>query len=145
MLKVTSSAFDNNAEMPKQYGCAGASQSPPLAIAGVPASAKSLALIVTDPDAPRGTFTHWVVWNIPPSTTSIAAGQEPAGSQGKNDFGANGYGAPCPPSGSHRYVFHVSAVDTMLNVPAGASRADVEKAMKGHVVAEGELVGKYRK
>lgn len=111
----------------------------------MPASAKSLALIVTDPDAPRGTFTHWVVWNIPSNTTSIAAGQEPPGSQGKNDFGANGYGAPCPPSGSHRYVFHVSAVDTMLNVPAGASRADVEKAMKGHVVAEGELVGKYRK
>src|SRR5438874_13828697 len=114
-MTLSSPAFANNGEMPKKYGCSasgGAAVSPPLTIAVVPQEAKSLALIVDDPDAPGGTFTHWVVWNIAPTTTSIAEGLPPAGaSEGRSSSGKNGYAAPCPPSGEHHYVFTLYALD----------------------------------
>lgn len=137
-MTVASPAFLNGAEIPREYGCGGAGTVPPLSFASVPQSAKSLALIATDPDAPGGLFTHWVVWNIPP-------GAAPHGVEGKNDFGKTGYGPPCPPSGSHRYFFDVYALDTTIDLPAGSTREAVEAAMKGHVLARGELVGTYRK
>src|SRR5207237_9736463 len=113
-LTITSSAFANNGEMPKKYGCSGESISPPLAIAGVPSGAKSLALVVTDPDAPGALFTHWIVWNLPPADTQINAGQPTGAGEGTNSYGKRGYGAPCPPAGSHRYIFDVYALDSSL-------------------------------
>ncbi len=144
-LQIISPAFTNQSEIPKKYGCAGQSVSPPLSFAGVPPQTKGLALIVTDPDAPSGLFTHWVVWNIPPQTSSIGEGQSPGGTEGKNSFGKTGYDAPCPPSGSHRYIFDLYALDTALDLAPGSQREDVEKAMKGHVLAKGQILGTYRK
>ena len=142
---ITSSAFTHEGEIPKKYGCYGESVSPPLSLSAVPTATKSLALIVTDPDAPSGLFTHWVVWNISPDRTLIGEGEPPGGVEGTNSFGKTGYGAPCPPSGSHRYVFDVYALDTMLSLARGSAREDVESAMRGHVLAKGEIVGSYRK
>jgi Raf kinase inhibitor-like YbhB/YbcL family protein len=142
-MKITSSAFQQGAEIPSKFSCDGANTSPPLQISDVPAGAKSLALIVDDPDAPSGLFTHWMVWNISLQTSAIAEGGAPKGSQGTNDFGKSGYGGPCPPSGTHRYYFRVFALDRELDLPAGAKRSQVDAAMKGHVIAQGELMGKY--
>jgi Raf kinase inhibitor-like YbhB/YbcL family protein len=144
-VTITSSAFTHGGTLPTRYGCSGQSLSPPLSFAGVPKGAKSLALIVTDPDAPSGTFTHWVAWNIPPDTKEIAEGHAAPGSEGTSDFGKRGYGGPCPPSGSHRYFFHLYALDTTLDLAADSERADVERAMNGHVLAKGELMGTYRR
>ena len=144
-MTVTSSAFTDGGAIPKKYGCSGQSISPPLAIGGVPKDAKTLALIVTDPDAPGGTFTHWLAWNIPPSKTTLAEGQAPGGSEGKNGYGKGGYGPPCPPSGSHHYLFDVYALDASLNLGPGAQRVEVEKAISGHIVAQGRIVGTYSK
>ena len=96
-----------------------------------------------DPDAPGGLFTHWLVWNIDPKTTTIGEGGAPGGTQGKNGFGKSGYGGPCPPSGTHRYFFKVFALDKTLELPAGASRKQLDAAMSGHVIAQGELMGRY--
>ena len=142
-MKVTSSAFQEGGNIPSKFTCDGGNTSPPLQIAGVPSEAKTLVLIADDPDAPGGLFTHWLVWNIPPQTNSIAEGSAPKGVQGTNDFGKSGYGAPCPPSGSHRYYFRVFALDHELTLPAGAKRSQLNGAMKGHVVAQGELMGRY--
>ena len=144
-MTIVSPAFRDGGEIPKKYGCSGTSTSPPLSIAGVPATAKSLALVVTDPDAPGGTFTHWVVWNLPAATSSLPEGQTPPGSEGQNDYGRSGYGPPCPPSGSHHYVFDLYALDAMLNLAPSAKRADVENAVKGHLVAQARITGTYRK
>ena len=144
-VTVTSPAFVNEGEIPKRYACDGEALSPPLSLSVAPAGSKSLALIMTDPDAPGGLFTHWVVWNIPIGTTSIAEGQVPSGSEGKNDFGRTGYGAPCPPSGSHRYIFDVYALDSTLELAPDSGRKDVEKAMRGHLLAKGQILGTYRK
>jgi hypothetical protein len=137
-MTLASPAFTNNGEIPAKYGCSGGGQavSPPLTINSAPAGAKSLALIVDDPDAPGGTFTHWIVWNIPPATTSVAEGLAPAGaSEGKNGYGKSGWGAPCPPSGEHHYVFTLYALDT-------AQIAGSEEIHK-HAVAQAKLVGRY--
>jgi Raf kinase inhibitor-like YbhB/YbcL family protein len=142
-MKVTSSAFQDGSNIPSKFSCDGPNTSPPLQISDVPAGAKSLALIVDDPDAPSGLFTHWVIWNISPQTTTIAEGNAPKGVHGTNDFGKSGYGGPCPPSGTHRYYFKVFALDRELDLPAGAKRGQLDAAMKGHVIAEGELVGRY--
>src|SRR3954471_8978629 len=142
-IKVTSSAFTEGGNIPSKFTCDGTDTSPPLQIAGVPPQAKALLLIVDDPDAPSGLFTHWLVWNIDPKGASIIEGKSPAGIQGKNDFGKTGYGGPCPPSGSHRYYFHVFALDQQLTLSAGAGRKEVNAAMKGHVVAQGELMARY--
>jgi Raf kinase inhibitor-like YbhB/YbcL family protein len=144
-MKITSSAFHEGANIPSKFTCDGSDTSPPLQIAGVPSGAKSLVLIVDDPDAPSGLFTHWLVWNIPPQTGSIAEGSAPQGVQGANDFGKSGYRGPCPPSGTHRYSFKIFALDRELELRSGAKRSQVDAAMKGHVIAQGELVGRYAK
>jgi Raf kinase inhibitor-like YbhB/YbcL family protein len=142
-MKITSSAFQQGGNMPSKFSCDGSNTSPPLQISDVPTEAKSLVLIVDDPDAPSGLFTHWAVWNISPQTTTIGEGSTPKGVQGTNDFGKSGYGGPCPPSGTHRYYFKVFALDRELDLPVGAKRSHLESAIKGHVIAQGELMGRY--
>ena len=142
-MKITSSAFQQAGNIPSKFSCDGPNASPPLQISDVPTEAKSVVLIVDDPDAPTGLFTHWAVWNISPQTSIIAEGSAPKGVQGTNDFGKSGYGAPCPPSGTHRYYFKVFALDRALDLPVGAKRHQLDAAMKGHVIAQGELMGRY--
>lgn len=142
-LQVTSTAFTAGGMIPSQYTCDGANINPPLDIQGIPKGAKSLALIVDDPDAPVGTWVHWVVWNIP-----VAAHLEEntvPGKEGLNDFKKHHYGGPCPPSGTHRYFFKVYALDVMLDLPDNTKKAGLEKAMEGHIVALGELMGVYKR
>lgn len=142
-MKITSSAFREGESIPSKFTCDGGNTSPPLEISDVPSGAKSVVLIADDPDAPGGLFTHWLVWNILPQTNSIAEGSAPKGLQGTNDFGKSGYGAPCPPSGMHRYYFRVFALDRELDLRSGAKRSQLDAAMKGHVIAQGELIGRY--
>jgi Raf kinase inhibitor-like YbhB/YbcL family protein len=142
-VKITSPAFQERGKIPSKFTCDGSDTSPPLQITGVPSEAKSLVLIVDDPDAPGGLFTHWLVWNIPPQTSSIAEGGAVNGVQGTNDFGNSGYRGPCPPPGVHRYSFKVFALDRELDLHSGAKRSQVDAAMKGHVIAQGELIGQY--
>jgi Raf kinase inhibitor-like YbhB/YbcL family protein len=144
-LTVTSSAFKANEAIPSEYTCDGAEKSPPLSWSNVPTGAKSIAILVDDPDAPKGTFTHWIVTNIPPSETSLsAAGSLPQGATAaKNDKGATGYAGPCPPSGKHHYHFKVYALDTTIAKPT--SRGAFLKAIDGHVLADGELVATYER
>jgi Raf kinase inhibitor-like YbhB/YbcL family protein len=142
-MKITSSAFKEAASIPSKFTCDGANASPPLQIAGVPSEAKSLALIVDDPDAPGRLFTHWIVWNISPQTSTVAEGSTPKGVQGTNDFGKSGYGGPCPPSGVHRYYFKIFALDRELDLPFGAKRGQIDAAIKAHVIAQGQLMGRY--
>lgn len=142
-MKITSSAFQEGGNIPSKFSCDGADTSPPLQITDVPSGAKSLVLIVDDPDAPSGLFTHWTAWNISPQTSTIAEGSTPKGVQGTSDFGKSGYGGPCPPSGTHRYYFKIFALDRELDLPSGAKRRQLDAAMKGHVIAQGELMGRY--
>jgi Raf kinase inhibitor-like YbhB/YbcL family protein len=142
-MKMTSSAFQEGGNIPSKFTCDGSDTSPPLQITGVPSEAKSLVLITDDPDAPSGLFTHWLVWNIPPQTNSISEGSAPKGVHGTNDFGKSGYKGPCPPPGTHRYSFKVFALDRELDLRAGAKRSQLDAAMKGHVIAQGVLVGRY--
>ncbi|MEM4240241.1 MAG: YbhB/YbcL family Raf kinase inhibitor-like protein [Candidatus Woesearchaeota archaeon] len=142
-MKLSSPAFADKQMIPSDYTCDGADRIPPLEIADVPANAKSLALVCDDPDAPMGTWDHWVVWNIPPTTKRIDA--EPEGVPGKNSWGRTGYGGPCPPSGTHRYFFKIYALDTMLDLPAGSNKAALLGAMKGHIIAEASLMGTYQR
>lgn len=142
-VKLSSPAFADKQMIPSDYTCDGADRIPPLEIADVPANAKSLALVCDDPDAPMGTWDHWVVWNIPPTTKRIDA--EPEGVPGKNSWGRTGYGGPCPPSGTHRYFFKIYALDTMLDLPAGSNKAALLGAMKGHIIAEASLMGTYQR
>jgi Raf kinase inhibitor-like YbhB/YbcL family protein len=142
-MTIVSPAFSKGGNIPSRFTCDGGNTSPPLQISGVPAEAKTLVLIVDDPDAPGGLFTHWLVWNIAPQINSIAEGAPPKGAHGTNDFGKSGYGGPCPPSGAHRYYFRIFALDRELDLRSGAKRHQLEAAMKGHVVAQGELMGRY--
>jgi len=149
-MRLTSTAFEEGASIPKRYTCDGNDNSPPLHWEGIPAGTKSLALICDDPDAPRGTWVHWVLFNLPANTTELAAGVPtdkvlPSGAkQGTNDSKEIGYGGPCPPKGKpHRYYFKVYALDAELNLPEGSTKQEVEAAMKGHILAQGELMGKY--
>ena len=152
-MEVKSTAFQDGAMIPKVYTCDGQDISPPLSWSGVPAEAKSIALIMDDPDAPRGTWVHWVVFNIPPGTNNLADNIPRTPSltngavHGANSWGGRkiGYGGPCPPSGTHRYYFRVYALDAKLNLKPGATTDQVRKAMKGHVMAEGQLMGKYKR
>ena len=144
-MKITSSAFQEGGNIPSKFTCDGGDTSPPLQIAEIPSGAKSLALIVDDPDAPSALFTHWIIWNISPQTNAIAEGSAPKGVQGTNDFGKSDYGGPCPPSGTHRYYFKIFALDRELDLPSGTKRSQLDAAMKGHVVAQGELMGRYSK
>jgi Raf kinase inhibitor-like YbhB/YbcL family protein len=144
-IKVTSSAFKMNEAIPAQYTCEGANKSPPLAWSNVPKNAKSVALVVEDPEAPKGTFTHWLVTDLPVSETSLAAdAQIPQGAvAAKNDKGETGYTGPCPPSGVHHYHFHVYALDKEIGPQQ--SQSDFLSAIRGHVLAEGDLIATYEK
>jgi len=142
-MKITSPGFKEGGDIPSKFTCDGSDTSPPLHITGVPPGAKSLVLIADDPDAPGGLFTHWLIWNIPPQTSSIPEGGATNGTQGTNDFGKSAYGGPCPPPGTHRYSFKIFALDRELDLRPGAKRSQVDAAMKGHVIAQGELVGRY--
>ena len=145
-LTITSTAFTANGAIPSLYTCEGKDISPPLTWSGAPPGAKSFALIVDDPDAPSGTFTHWVLFDVPKDAWSLAQGASGIGTAGKNDFGDAKYGGPCPPKGKgvHRYFFRVYALDVdKLGPSEGATRGDVESAMKGHVLAKGELMGTF--
>jgi Raf kinase inhibitor-like YbhB/YbcL family protein len=141
-LIVKSPAFEHNKLIPSKYSCNGEEISPPITIEGIPSQTKTLALILDDPDAPRGTFDHWIVWNISPSD-KIAENGVP-GTQGLNSAGQQSYIGMCPPSGTHRYFFKVYALDTKLDLKsASTKKKDLEKAMQGHILAKGELIGLY--
>jgi len=151
VFTISSSAFESGGNIPRKFTCDGADVSPPLAWTNPPAGTRSYALIADDPDAPAGTWTHWVIFDIPPQTTSLAEAipktdQVPNGRQGKNDFRKNGYGGPCPPPGkAHRYVFKLYALDRVLNLEAGSSRQALEQAVQGHILGSAEVVGKYQR
>ena len=143
-MNLSSPAFEHNHSIPAKYTCDGEDINPPLEFADIPAGAKSLVLIMDDPDAPAGTWAHWIVWNIDPSTAEIAENSAPLASiEGVTSFGKPGYGGPCPPSGTHRYFFKLYAVDTKLDIPGTSEQAGLEKAMQGHILEEAELVGLY--
>jgi Raf kinase inhibitor-like YbhB/YbcL family protein len=145
-LTLSSPAFTNEGEIPEKYTCEGEDISPPLHIEGIPQGTQSIALIVEDPDAPLGTWDHWLVWNIDPATQDIPENSIPKnGITGINDFKQTGYGGPCPPFGTHRYYFHVYALDTRLDLPPGTKKTKLQKALNGHVLAEGSLMGRYAK
>lgn len=145
-LKISSPAFENNGYIPSKYTCDGMNINPPFLIENVPASSKSLALIVDDPDAPTGIWVHWVLWNINPETKEIKENDIPSGAkQGLNDFRKSNYGGPCPPSGTHRYFFKLYALDTILNIGQNSTKADLEKAMKGHIVEQARIIGLYKR
>ena len=146
-MNLTSTSFQQR--IPSQFTCSGAGLSPQLAWSAPPAGTSSYALVVTDPDAPGGSFVHWVLYDLPAGRRALAEGltQAPEGArQGRNDFGDLGYGGPCPPPGAaHHYVFAFYALDAKLNLPEGATRAQVETAMQGHVLARGELIGLFQR
>ena len=150
-IQITSSAFTEGSMIPKQHTCDGKNISPPLVWTGIPDNARSLVLIADDPDAPSGTWVHWVVFNIPATVKELPEGIAPVetlptgGTQGKSSFGKTGYGGPCPPSGTHRYFFKVYALDTELNLRSASTKGDVVKAMDGHVIAQGQLMGTYKR
>ena len=150
-IKVTSTAFEQGGMIPAKYTCDGADISPPLKWDPVPEAAKTIALISDDPDAPMGTWVHWVLFNLPAGVTELPENVPPkekldnGAVQGTTDFRRIGYGGPCPPSGTHRYYFKVYALDTALDLTSKAEKKDVVKAMEGHIVGQGELMGKYKR
>jgi Raf kinase inhibitor-like YbhB/YbcL family protein len=149
-ITVMATAFSPNGAIPKIYTCDGADASPELSWSGAPSGVQSFALIVDDPDAPVGTWTHWLIWNIPAQGTGLVRGVPTdetladGARQGRNDFRRIGYSGPCPPAGKpHRYFFRLYALDAKINLKSGATRNELERAMKGHVLAQGELMAKY--
>jgi Raf kinase inhibitor-like YbhB/YbcL family protein len=145
-MTITSPAFRNGELIPSKFTCDGADVNPALNIGTVPPEAKSLAIIMDDPDAPGGMWVHWVVWNIDPKTREIKENSVPPGAKlGVNDFRKTLYGGPCPPPGTHRYFFKLYALDTMLDLGTDTTKAALEKAMKGHILAQGELMGRYKR
>ena len=151
IMKLTSPAFDEGGMIPEKYTCDGTDLSPPLNWDSIPEKTKSLALICDDPDAPMGTWVHWVYYDIPTSAQgvpeNIGADDRPGigGVQGINDFRRIGYGGPCPPGGTHRYFFKLYALDTLLNLPPGATKKQLIRAMENHIVGSVQLMGKYRR
>lgn len=151
-ISISAEAFKEGDMIPAKFTCDGKDVSPSLTWKGIPSNTKSITLIMDDPDAPRGTFVHWVIFNIPAGTEKLPEGVPrnltlaDGSFQGMTDFGRAGYGGPCPPPGKpHRYYFRIYALDTRLNLKPGAVRTDVENAMSGHILAKGELMGKYRR
>jgi Raf kinase inhibitor-like YbhB/YbcL family protein len=144
MLEVTSAAFGEGATIPTKHTCDGENVSPPLSFAGAPDGTRSLALVVDDPDAPVGTFTHWLAWGIDPGAGDLAEG-EVAPREGRNGFGTTGYVGPCPPRGRHRYFFRLHALDTELDLEPAANRDELERALGGHVLETAELMGTYER
>jgi hypothetical protein len=142
---LESSAFIQGEAIPAPFTCQGSDQNPPLHISDVPAEARSLVLIMDDPDAPGGTWVHWLMWNIPPQTADIAEGSTPQGAvQGKNSWGHAAYGGPCPPSGTHRYFFKLYALNDTLSL-SSANAQQLEKAIQPHIIAQCTLMGTYQK
>lgn len=150
-LTVLSAAFAMGAAIPPKYTCMGEDVSPPLSWSQVPEGTQSIAIISDDPDAPGGDWVHWLIWNLPPDTRELkegvprAARLENGAVQGTTDWGQPGYRGPCPPSGTHRYFFKVYALDTKLNLPPSARKRDLLKAMEGHILAQGQLMGTFRR
>ena len=143
-MKISSPVFKDGEKIPKDYTRDGADKSPPLRLEQVPEKAKSLALIMDDPDATTGTFNHWLLFNVDPQVHDIHEGSAPVmATQGRNDWGEVDYGGPKPPSGEHRYFFKAFALDTILPLLRGAKREDLEQAMSGHVVEQATLMGRY--
>ncbi len=143
-MQITSSAFADGQSIPTKYSCKGNNVSPPLTIDNVPQNAKSVTMIVHDPDSPNGTFIHWVLWNIDPTISQILEAEAPAAaSEGKNDFGDQSYGGPCPHKGNHRYVFTLYALNTILQLPEISTAQDVLAAQEGHVIAQSTLTGTF--
>jgi Raf kinase inhibitor-like YbhB/YbcL family protein len=145
-LDVSSTAFSEGQSIPEKHTCDGENVSPPIQWSGAPANTKSIAIICEDPDAPSGTFTHWVLYDVAGTTNGLTEGSSGGGKQGVNGFGKKGYGGPCPPpGGAHRYFFRVYTLDTQSLGKAGSSKQDVTAAMEGHILAQGELMGKYKR
>jgi len=152
-MNLASSAFAHNGAIPKKHTCDGSDSSPPLSWSGVPTQAKSLVLIVDDPDAPdpaapKMTWVHWVLYNLPPSAGGLAEGVTslPAGTaEGTNDWQRTGYGGPCPPVGRHRYFHKLYALDTLIQGLSRPNKAAIERAMQGHIIARAELIGTYER
>ena len=142
-MKISSPEFEHNGLIPKKFTCQGEDTSPALIIEDIPKETKSLALIVDDPDAPMGMWVHWVVFDIP-LINRLEENSIP-GKQGRNDFGRNNYGGPCPPSGTHRYFFKIYALDKKLNLTEGITKKELEKAMEGRILGQAELIGLYKK
>lgn len=142
-MKITSPEFENNKFIPRKFTCQGEDVNPTLIIEDIPKDTKSLALIVDDPDAPMGTWVHWVVYDIP--IINCIKEKSIPGKQGINDFGRRDYGGPCPPSGTHRYFFKIYALDEKLNLNEGITKETLEKAMQGHILDKAELIGLYKK
>ncbi|MGA2297848.1 MAG: YbhB/YbcL family Raf kinase inhibitor-like protein [FCB group bacterium] len=148
---IKSSAFENNGFIPKQYTCDGKNISPKINWSNLPTATKSIALICDDPDAPMGTWVHWVIYNIPPDVKELPENVPPLAIlpnkaiQGKNDFKKIGYGGPCPPSGVHRYFFKIYALDLMLKNDPGLTKDQLLKAIEGHIISKGELIGKFKR
>lgn len=145
-ITLMSGAFSEGGSIPKKYTCDGEDHSPNLSWSGIPAGTQSLVLIADDPDAPSGTFVHWVLYDLPADLTGLPEGGagQGVGVQGTNSFRKKGYNGPCPPKGNpHRYYFKLYALDKKLNLKEGASKADVEKAMQGHILAQGQTMGRY--
>ena len=144
MFRITSQVFEHNKFIPPKYTCDGENISPPLEISGVPESAKSLVLIMDDPDATRGVWAHWLLWNISPDTKEIPENSVPPGTtEGVTSFGRSGYGGHCPPSGTHRYFFKLYALDQAISLPSSADKKKLEEAMEEHILASSELIGLY--
>jgi len=149
-MRLISSAFEQGGKIPSKYTCDGPNVSPPLRIEGIPGGTKSLVLIMDDPDVPKsirqdGMWDHWVVYDIPPDLQEIPEGQEPPGTHGKGTGGNSNYFGPCPPDREHRYFFKLYALDTLLKLPAGSTKAQVERAMQGHILEKAELMGTYER
>ena len=144
-MKITT-VFKHNENIPPQYTCDGKDLAPELIISEVPNSAKELVLIVDDPDAPMGTWVHWVLYNVPVDTQKIDEKNLPKGTkEGMTDFGKIGWGGPCPPSGTHRYFFKLYAIDKILDLPQGVKKSEIEREIKGHIIEKTELVGLYKR
>ncbi len=145
-MELTSSAFENNGEIPSLYTCDGDDISPPLEVSQIPPESKNLVLIMDDPDSMKATgkvWDHWVVFNIPPDTFDIEEDIEPQGVAGRNSFGNLGYGGACPADGEHSYIFKIYALDTKLDLKEGAKKGEVEELMKDHIIETAELIGRY--
>ena len=145
-MKIQSPVFENNQSIPSKYTCDGQNINPPLEFADIPKEAKSLVLIMDDPDAPSGLWVHWTVWNIDPSTKGIAENSRfEDAMEGMTSSGKMGYGGPCPPDREHRYSFKLYALDTILDLDSSAKKEELEAAMEGHIISSAELIGLYNR
>jgi Raf kinase inhibitor-like YbhB/YbcL family protein len=145
-LKISSPAFKNGGKIPREYTCDGKNVNPPFRIENVPSTAKSLALVFDDIDAPRGTYVHWIVWNIDPGLKEMRENSVPEGGvQGVNDFKRRNYGGPCPPGRAHKYVLKIYGLDTLLNLNPNSTKKDLEKAMEGHIISRAQVTGLYKR